>query len=62
VLGQNQSTIELTVRSKLPLEHKKSLAIFKQAGLSNTRYRINHIPTQTSKELELSSDQLISFD
>ncbi len=62
VLGQNQNTIELTMRSKLSLEQKKRLALFKQAGLNNTRYRINHIPTQASRELELNSDQLISFD
>lgn len=62
ILDQSQQTLELTVDSQLPPEDKKNLAIFKQAGLAPTRYRITHIPTQASREFELRSDQLISFD
>jgi len=60
VLAQNQTKIEVDLRSSLPIESKKNIFIQKQSGLSPTNYIINY--QQQNKNFELTSDQKLIFD
>lgn len=60
VLAQNQTKIEINLKSQLSTELKKNIFIQKQSGLPITNYLVNY--QQQSKNFELTSDQKLIFD